>query len=234
MGRLEWVDVEVLGQRLPIRVWSPDEGALPLLVVHDGPEYDARAGLTRWAGTVIAREAVAPFRVAMLPPGERDEWYSASARYGRALARRVIPALRRGVDVAGQPVGMGASLGGLAMLQTQRAWPGTFAALFLQSASFFMPRFDRHESDFPRYGRIVRFVRAARRADPHPDPVPVALTCGTEEENLRNNGVMAAALREQGYATTMSELSGGHDWASWRAGFDLHLLGLLGRVWPRR
>ena len=70
--------------------------------------------------------------------------------------------LREQVPVAGLPVGMGASLGGLAMLQAQRTWPGAFAGLFLQSASFFVPRFDRQESGFPRYARIVRFVR--RRA----------------------------------------------------------------------
>ena len=79
-----------------------------------------------------------------------------------------------------------------------------------------MPRFDRHDSDFPRYARIVRFVRGVRRAEMHADPVPVAMTCGAEEENLRNNRVIAAALAEQGYPTTMSELPGGHDWASWR------------------
>ena len=56
-GRLEWVDLRVLGQPLPIRLWSPSDGALPLLVVHDGPEYDARAGLTRWAGARPCHEA---------------------------------------------------------------------------------------------------------------------------------------------------------------------------------
>ncbi|MBV8954001.1 MAG: hypothetical protein JO179_07675, partial [Solirubrobacterales bacterium] len=35
------------------------------------------------------------------------------------------------------------------------------------------PRFDRHESGFPRYGRIARFVRGVVRAGAHPDPLPV-------------------------------------------------------------
>ena len=233
-GRLEWVDMRVLGQELPIRIWSPAEGTLPLLVAHDGPEYDARAKLTRWAGVMIEREAVAPFRVGLLPPGERDEWYSASAAYGRALARRILPAVRRSIGVTGQPVGMGASLGALAMLQAQRAWPGTFAGLCLQSGSFFMPRFDRHESRFPRYQRIVRFVRGVLRAGSHPDPARVAMTCGAEEENLDNNRVMAAALAAQGYAATMAEVPGHHDWTTWRDGFDPHLTRLLAELWPPR
>src|SRR5438067_2847084 len=170
-ARIERVDLRALGRTLSIRVWSPRAGrdALPLLVVHDGPEYDKQAALTRYAGAMIGSGVVAPFRVALLPPGDREEWYSASASYGRALCRRILPALGDAVEVAGRPVGMGASLGALAMLQAQRAWPGTFAGLFLQSGSYFVPRFDRHESRFPRYGRIVRFVWAVLRAGGHED-----------------------------------------------------------------
>ena len=85
---------------------------------------------------------------------------------------------------------MGASLGALAMLHAQRRHPGTFGALFLQSGSFFMPRYDAHESRFPHYHRVVGFVgetlRAASRA-----AVPTVLTCGAAEENIHNNRVMA-------------------------------------------
>jgi enterochelin esterase-like enzyme len=228
------VDVRVLGSPLAVGVWSPGEGALPLLVAHDGLEYDERAALTRYAGTVIEHEAVVPFRVALVAPGDRNEWYSASAAYGRALCRRVLPALRDQVDVSGRPVGMGASLGALAMLQAARAWPGTFAGLFLQSGSFFVPRFDRHESGFPRYGRIVRNVRGVLRASGHDDPIPVAMTCGAEEENVHNNRLMAGALSGQGYAASLAEVPGQHNWAGWRDALDPHLTRLLTELWPAR
>jgi enterochelin esterase family protein len=219
---------------LRLRVWSPGEGEMPLLVVHDGPEYAAQAALLQWAGAIIEAEALAPFRVALLPPGDRNEWYSASAGYGRSLVRRILPALCELVPVAGRPVGMGASLGALAMLQAQRAWPGTFAGLFLQSGSFFVPRFDRQESGFPRYGRIVRFVRDVLRAPAHGDPVAVAMTCAAEEENIQNNRAMASALAVQGYDVRLAETSGRHDFASWRDGLDPHLTGLLASLWPAR
>lgn len=224
----------MLGRTLRLRVWSPGEGELPLLIVHDGPEYVAQAALLDWAGAVIEREALAPFRVALLPPGDRNEWYSASAAYGRALVRRILPALRELVPVAGRPVGMGASLGALAMLQAHRAWPGTFAGLFLQSGSFFVPRFDRQESGFPRYGRIVRNVRGVLRVTAYEDPVPVAMTCAAEEENVYNNRLMADALRAQGYELTLAEVTGGHDYASWRDALDPHLTHLLAKIWPAR
>lgn len=229
------ITVHALGEDLPVTVWSPAEGSLPLLVAHDGPEYDELSGLTRWSGTMIARERLPPFRVALLPPGQRDEWYSASAHYGRALCSGILPALRREFDTTGAPVGMGASLGGLAMLHAQRRWRRHFSALFLQSGSFFLPRFDAHEQRFPRYARIVRFVRGVMRAEgPHPDPVPVAMTCGSEEENLRNNQLMASVLAGQGYPAELHELADLHNYTSWRDAFDPHLTKLLAGIWRTR
>ncbi|HEX6713784.1 MAG TPA: alpha/beta hydrolase-fold protein [Thermoleophilaceae bacterium] len=228
---LQPISVRVLGHDLELAVWSPGEGRLPLLVAHDGPEYDELSGLTRYAGALIESGRLPPFRVALLPPGDRDEWYSASALYARALHDRILPALRRQVDVAGRPVAMGPSLGALALLHAQRRRPGTFAGLFLQSGSFFVPRFDRHESGFPRFDRIVRFVGGVLRAPSWGDTPPVTLTCGAEEENVHNNRLMASALAAQGYPARLHEGPDLHNYASWRDAFDPHLTNLLARVW---
>ena len=230
----ERIRLRVLGRDLDVGVWSPGEGALPLLVAHDGPEYDELAALTRYAGAMIEAGALPPFRVALPPPGDRDEWYSASAAYGRALCNRILPAISELVAVSGRPVGMGASLGGLAMLQAQRTWPGTFAGLFLQSASFFVPRFDRHESGFPRYARIVRFVRGVLRTGAFDHPVPVSMTCGSEEENGHNNRLMANALAAQGYDAHLTEVHDLHNYTAWRDALDPHLTRLLARLWSPR
>jgi len=231
-GELVPVPVRLLGQELEIAVWSPGEGRLPLLVAHDGPEYDQLAGLTMYAGAMIERGALPRFRVALLPPGDRDEWYSASATYARALCGRVIPALRTRFDLAGAPVGIGASLGALAMLHAQRRWPGTFAGLFLQSGSFFIPRFDRHESRMSRFGRITRFVRGVVRSSAPAVRPPVRMTCGTEEENLHNNRVMSAALAAQGYDAELHEVADLHNYTAWRDALDPHLTRLLASLWP--
>jgi enterochelin esterase-like enzyme len=224
-----------LGAKVDVCVWSPaDAGpgeALPLLVAHDGPEYDRLAALTRFAATGIRAGALPRHRVALLAPGARDEWYSASARYAGALVRDVLPAIRAAVAVEGAPVGMGASLGGLAMLHTQRRHPGTFGALFLQSGSFFTPRFDAHESRFPRYQRIVRFVRTTLRERAQPEVVPVVLTCGSAEENVHNNRLMARALSAQGYPAELHEVPDMHNYTAWRDAFEPHLTSLLARTW---
>jgi enterochelin esterase-like enzyme len=226
--------IRVLGRELAVRVWSPAGGRLPLLVAHDGPEYDDLAALTRYAGAMIERDALPPFRVALLPPGDRDEWYSASAAYGRALCRRILPAIADHIEAAGRPVGMGTSLGALAMLQAQRTWPGTFTGLFLQSGSFFIPRFDRNESAFPRYRRIVRFVGGVLGATACSNPVPASMTCGIEEENIHNNRLMVAALRTQSYAATLAEVPDLHNYTGWRDALHPHLTRLLAGVWAPR
>jgi enterochelin esterase-like enzyme len=227
MGERSELEVRVLGQRLSIPIWSPADGELPLLVAHDGPEYDALAALTRYAGAMLEREAVAPFRVALLPPGDRNEWYSASATYGRALCTRIVPALRSQVPVAGRPVGIGASLGALAMLHAHCRYPDAFDALFLQSGSFFWPRFDSHERRFPYYRRVVRFVTGVHDGGLPSRPVPAVLTCGLIEENIENNRLMVKTLRGSSYPATLHEVPDMHNYTAWRDAFDPYLTELL-------
>jgi enterochelin esterase-like enzyme len=119
------------------------------------------------------------------------------------------------------------------MLHAQRRFPRALGALFLQSGSFFMPRHDSQERRFPRYARIVRFVRDTRRNGQYAVPVPVTLTCGTAEENVHNNREMATALAGQGYEVTMVEVPDLHNYTGWRDAFDPHLTRLLRLAWTR-
>jgi enterochelin esterase-like enzyme len=214
-----------------VTLWTPDGVAdstpLPLLAVHDGPAYKDEGGLTTLVAGLIADGRVPALRIALLSAGRRDEWYSASALYARALVGEVLPAVGRRVAVHGAPAGIGASLGGLAMLHAQRRYPHAFSALFLQSSSFFMPRFDHMEKDFIRYGRVVRFVRAVLRAHSADHPVPTTLTCARGEDNVHNNRRVTAALKLQGYPAQLVETPGGHDFPTWRAALEPHLAGLL-------
>jgi enterochelin esterase-like enzyme len=230
---------------LTVRSWSPegvqDSEALPLLLVHDGPEYDTLASLTRYLAAGVSGGWLPRLRAALLSPGLRDRWYSANARYARALRHVVIPAVVGRLAVS-QRVGMGASLGGLAMLHAYCRYPDAFDALFLQSGSFFTPRFDRHERRFPYYRRITSFVAGVHGAPDHGSapsggglparPVPVALTCGVVEENLENNRLMAQALRARSYPAALHEVPDAHNYTAWRDAFDPHLTRLLRQMRP--
>lgn len=219
-----------LREELLARVWSPAGGSRRVLVAHDGPDYDRHGELGRFAADAIAAGRVPPFHVVLLPPGERHEWYSASAAYAKALTTQILPRLTAELDADAPVIGAGVSLGALAMLHAQRRAPERFAGLLLQSGSFFRPRHDSQESGFGRYQRIVRFTRQVLRSATGP-AVPVAMTCGSVEENLANNRDMAAALGKQGYAVSFAETSEGHNWSNWRDALDPHLTALLQRVW---
>jgi enterochelin esterase-like enzyme len=219
-----------LGADVAVRVWSPD-GAddadpLPLLVANDGPEYAELAGLTDYAAAMIAGGALPPHRVALLAPGPRDEWYSASPLYAGALVRGVLPAVAGEIAVRGAPVAMGASLGALAMLHAQHRHPGTFAGLFLQSGSFFTPQHDIQERGFSRWARVTAFVAEVLGGGRGTGAAPAVLTCGSGEENIHNNREMAAALGEQ-----LHELGDLHNYTAWRDALDPHLTDLLGGLW---
>jgi len=122
---------------------------------------------------------------------------------------------------------MGASLGGLAMLHAHRRHPKLFDGLLLQSGSFFRQRSDKQESTFPRYRRITRFVGTVLRGIEGARAIPVAITCGTAEENRANNEAVAAALRAQGYPAWVGLVRDAHNWTCWRDAFDPHLPALI-------
>ena len=218
---------------IAVRTWAPadapDDEPLPLLVAHDGPEYDALASLTGYLAAGVAGGWLPRLRAALLSPGPRDRWYSANPRYARALADAVIPALGRRLATSLR-VGMGTSLGGLAMLHAYCRYPDAFDALFLQSGSFFCPRFDEHERHFRYYPRMVRFVTSAHHAGLPDRRIPVVLTCGAIEENVDNNRLMEQALRARGYPVALHELPDMHNYTAWRDAFDPHLTRLLRQV----
>jgi enterochelin esterase-like enzyme len=208
-----------------VTLWSPvglrDDEPAPLLVVHDGPAYVRQARLTHYLAIQVTQ-----VRAALLEVPDRDGWYSANDDYAAALADEVVPRVCRRVRSSSR-IGLGTSLGALAMLHAHRRGPGLFDALFLQSGSYFQPIFDSQEAGFAHYRRIVAFVQSALADAGAPVPVPVTMTCGAREENIHNNRAMALALRTQGYSVALHEVPGGHDFTSWRAALDPALGDLL-------
>jgi enterochelin esterase family protein len=232
-GRLDELVLESRALRTSIEalVWTPaDTGPadeLPLLLVHDGPELARYGELLRLCDHLVAFGEVQPFRAVLLPPPlDRDESYSASARYARALVEEWLPAL----PSAGRPVGLGVSLGAAALLHAHWRYPGRFGGLFLQSGSFFRRSLDAHEAGFGRFARLTRFVSSVVGGRGSSAPIPVTVTCGTGEENLDNNRVLVAALRRRGWDVTFVEHRDAHNWISWRDVLHPHLAELLLRA----
>jgi enterochelin esterase family protein len=237
------VPVSALDDAVAVRIWAPSgtpgDEPLPLLVVHDGPEYDSLARLTQYLGAGITGGWLPRLRAALLSPGQpgsrqhshghRNDWYSASAGYARALMTQVIPAVTGSVASTVR-IGIGTSLGALAMLHAHCRYPGVFGGLFLQSGSFFVPRLDSQERRFPYYRRITAFTAAMRAHRVPGAPVPVMMTCGSIEENIGNNRLMLAVLRSAGYPATLHEVADVHSYTAWRDAFDPDLTELVAAV----
>jgi enterochelin esterase family protein len=218
----------------PVRgsLWSPatlapDEPA-PLLVVHDGPEYARIGGLTGYLSVLVGAGVLPPVRALLLGPGDRNDWYSANAGYAAALCRGLLPQLEA---ITTRRVGIGVSLGGLAMLHAHHCHPGVFGGLLLQSGSFFTAALDPQEKGFSGFAAVTGFVATVTGADgPDGTAVPAVLTCGTVEENLANNRAMAAALRGRGYPVELVEVRDAHNYTAWRDALDPHLTRLVTSV----
>jgi enterochelin esterase family protein len=221
---------------LPAILWSAADTdpaqPLPLLVVHDGPEYAEYSSLLKLLDHLVDFGEIPELRAALLPPpGNRNETYSASARYANALAAELLPSVRRAAPTEAPPVLMGASLAGLAALHAHFRNPGLFGGLFLQSGSFFRRRYDSHESRFGRFARITRFVGQVHGRSGFAPPVPTTVTCGTGEENLDNNRAFVAALERRGWDVRTFWNRDAHNWISWRDAMHPHLAEHLLRAW---
>lgn len=218
-GDVELVVVSPTGTRRADR--------LPLLLVHDGPDYSRKAHLLKVIREWYAAGRIPVHRVVLLEPGPRNERYAANPDYAEALTGHVLPQVQAAYGTVGSPAIVGASLGALAAFQAEWLRPGTFGALFLQSGSFFRKGLD-DEEDFEFWERVTAFVASVRRGRRRRTEARIVMTCGSDEGNLANNRQLAAALRRQGCDVTFAETPGGrHDWPSWQAAFDPHLLTLL-------
>jgi enterochelin esterase-like enzyme len=237
-GDLRELPLESLRLRMTVSalLWSaadtdPAE-PLPLLVVHDGPEYAEYSLLLRLLDHLVDFGETPEFRALLLPPGPgRNELYSASALYANALAADLLPRARVETRYEKPLVLLGGSLGALAGLHAHFRNPGLVGGLFLQSGSFFRRRFDSHEARFGRFARIARFVGQVHGRAGFAPPIPTVVTCGTVEENLENNHALAVALPRRGWPVLASWNRDAHNWTAWRDALHPHLAELLLRVW---
>jgi enterochelin esterase-like enzyme len=236
-GEVHEIDVpsEILGDVQPTICWSATgtdpTSPLPLLVVLDGVEFARFSGLLHMLDSQVASGRLPPMRAALCQPTRRDEHYTASPEFAEYLARELTPAIEEHWAIAPERrlrAGLGASLGGLALLHAHRSPASPFGALFLQSSSFFQHGFLPGSAHIDR---IEQFVDEALGASSWADPIPIAMTCGTVEQNLENNRECAAALVSQGYPAALHVVRDAHNWIAWRDAWFPHLIDLLGKAW---
>lgn len=213
---------------------SDDAEPLPLLVAHDGVEYGHFSSLQAFLDRAVRSGLLPPCRAALLHPTARDAQYSASPHYAETLTEFILPRLHAMSPIkAGRRhrVGMGASLGALALLHAHRLAPAAFGGLFLQSGSFFHHRYFRHDIGLEHFERIRWFMDRVHAGGHWDLPIPVVMTCGEVEQNFPNNRATGLALRAQGYPVTFHRVRDAHTWVGWRDAFTPGLVDLLTGLW---
>ncbi len=223
-----------LGEPQPIAVWSPRDASpderLPLLVALDGFELDRYSAITHMLDALTCSGVLPPMRALLLHPTRRNEHYSANPVFAQALAEEVAAVSRELAPCPDEPwarIGLGASLGALAVLHAHHEHPALFGGLFLQSGSFLR---SAAFQGFDQLGRLEAFVEQVLSGGSE-RPARVEMTCGAVEENLRDNRAMAAALRVDGWRARLHVLPDAHNWVAWRDGWTPHLVDLIRETW---
>ena len=222
-GRLETVAVEsrAFGETREIGIYLPasfaEDGAYPLLVLHDGKDFVDHAGLTTVLDNLIHRGDAPPLIGVLARPGERNGEYTGDPRHADFLTEEVLPLIRQRFPVRHEPeacVLMGSSLGAVASLATAFRHPGTYGALVLMSGSFIFDRTLLAARD-PLFERVADFVDEVR-SDPARLPRHAFVSCGLFEGLIQQNRILGRFLSEQGIDVQFVETRDGHHWRNWR------------------
>lgn len=222
-GRIEEMAIPspTYGGDRRVRVYFParyrESRRYPLLVVHDGTDYERYASLKVVLDNLIHRLEIPAMVVALTDPGNRMEEYVDNEGHARFLAEELVPHLEGKLPLRARPGGrglMGASLGAVAVLSTARRYPNFFGRLLLQSGSFAFSDIGLQERG-PAFDPVAEFVNGYRD-----DPVRVAervfLSCGTYESLIYENRSLVPILQATGMDVRYVEARDGHHWENWR------------------
>lgn len=202
-----------------------NKSALPLLIVHDGPEYVQYAGLDRCLDFLIATGRIPPILALLHQPHSRNEEYVDNASHFEHVFEEVLPQLTDSHPFNHVYAG-GASLGGVAALLAAFRNPGAIEGLMLQSGSLVFEL----GGPFKR-GPVLKPVTEALPLvlrDPGSLPENLVLSCGTYDGLVEDHRILIPKLRHSRPNLKYAEINAGHHWRCWRDRLESDLFALLG------
>jgi len=215
------IQSEALGGTRRVTVYRPARfrptRRYPLLVVHDGRDYQRFASLVEVLDNLIHARDIPGLIVAMTHPADRMEQYRDSEQHARYVAEELVPALEADLPLLGTPDGrglMGASLGAVASLSTAIRYPNMFGRLLLQSGSFAFSDVGQHDRG-PVFDPIADMINQYR-AEPTAVTDRIFLSCGTHESLIYENRSLVPLLQRTGMDVRYVEAPDGHNWENWR------------------
>lgn len=246
-GRVEEFTFEstMLNNRRRVYVYLPPEyeaastHRYPTLYVHDGGEYLSRAKLPTILDNLTHSQEIPPLIAVMVDPVDRMREYWANEDYGGFTERELVPYIddhyrtRARREARGV---MGASLGGLISTYLALSRPHLFSKVGGQSSALFLLEGGRM-SDLAREIGTRFAVLQSRGNGSKPlsalvealrEPIAFYFDVGKyEPQFIPAHHRLVPLLEAKGCPCFFQELTGGHNWTSWRA----HLKELLTFLW---
>lgn len=222
-GRMETHKIysEALGEDKYIQVYRParfrESCRYPLLVVHDGTDYQRFSAFKIVLDNLIHRLEIPPMIVAFTDPGDRLREYAADPRHAKHIVEEVIPEIEAHYSLEERALSrciMGASFGGVASLSTAWRYPKAFGKLLLQSGSFAFTDIGTHHRG-PAFDPVVEFMNEFRKSPGRPAE-KIYMSCGIYESLIYENRSMVPLLQECGISVRFEEARDGHNWENWR------------------
>ena len=139
-GNLETLSVDslVFGQTRNEMVYLPygytPDRAYPLVVIHDGQEFDSFANLSVSLDNLIYSGDVPGLIAVLIQTDDRMGEYPRGRRHARYLVGDLLPLMTTNYSITADPakrVLLGASLGAVASISTAFRFPGVFGGLIL-------------------------------------------------------------------------------------------------------
>ncbi|RMG17622.1 MAG: enterochelin esterase [Planctomycetota bacterium] len=222
-GRMESFSIhsKALGESRQVQVYRParfrEHRRYPLLVVHDGTDYQRYSAMKIVLDNLIHRLEIPPLIVAFSDPGDRLREYAADPRHNDHIALELLPLLEERYPLERRPLSrclMGASFGAVASLSTAWRHPGLFGKLLLQSGSFAFTDIGTHDRG-PAFDPVVEFMNAFRKAPGRPAE-RIFMSCGLYESLIYENRSLVPLLQDIGIDVRFERARDGHNWENWR------------------
>jgi enterochelin esterase family protein len=246
-GRVEEFTFEstLLNNRRRVYVYLPPDyeadltRSFPTLYVHDGGEYLSRAKLPTILDNLTHSQEIPPLMAVMVDPVDRMREYWANEDYGRFMERELLPYIESHYRALAQREArgvMGASLGGLISTYLALSRPQLFSKVGGQSSALFLLDGGRGSGlAADLQARFAMLQRQGRGTKPLSvlveelqEPVAFYFDVGKyEPQFIPAHHRLVPRLEAKGCPCFFQELTGGHNWTSWRA----HLKDLLTFLW---
>jgi enterochelin esterase family protein len=216
-----WIDSKTFGRRgfgLYVPARFQRTRSYPLLIVHDGHDYQRYASLDIVLDNLIDRLEVADAIVVLTSSPDRLKEYADDERHARFVTEELVPYVERLFPIDNQPQSrclMGASFGAVAAFSTAVRYPGAFGRLLLQSGSFAFTDIGDRNHRGPLFDPVVSFINRFR-AEPMPVSEKVFVSCGMYESLIYENRSLVPLLLSTGMDVRYVEARDGHNWENWR------------------